>query len=197
MKLYLFKHADGGIVVEYDNGADVVRLTTMDQPREDLLQAEQNILRFAMDHFGITGIACSLRSIDISHGDNAGTKLTLNIPTHTGDRARLVMPKISDHVVVDKKGEPVDCPKNYYLGHLEVFEKEVTEFIKGKKAQLALPFDDLQDADEDGDGEEEGSRGDLGAAAVEFVALAKKRGYDVGVDVKTNTIKFTEAVGAN
>lgn len=150
MKLYEFKSSEDGTMVEYDNGAFLLRLTTPESPHHDLCAAIQNVLTYALEHYGITGMPVSLRQVSFSYGDNSGTKLILNVSTQTGDYARLVLPKITDNVVVDKNTrEPIECPKNRYLEAIAVLSQEIQAFIKGKSDQLILDFYDRDDSDDD------------------------------------------------
>ena len=156
IQLYEFNHTADGLRVEYSNFIDIFRITTRDEPRSELLQAEQNILLKALDYFGLLGVECSLRSIKWSTGAEPGTRIELNVTTSAGEYARMILPKIDKRVVYDSPENdlPADCAKNWYLGHLEVFEKEVEEFIKGKKAQLALPFDEAPAEEPESDSDE-------------------------------------------
>jgi hypothetical protein len=163
--IYEFSHSQDGLRVEYSNLIDIYRITTRDEPRSELFQQQQNILRFALDYFGLQGLACNLKSIKWATGPEPGTRIELNVSTLSGDYARLVLPKIDNRVVVDEKTEePVLCAKNWYLGALELFGNEVVEFIKGKKAQLALPFDTEASAEDQ----------DTEAVSVEFKAAANQ-----------------------
>jgi len=156
IQLYEFNHSADGLRVEYSNLVDIFRITTRDEPRSELLQQEQNILRFALDYFGLSGVACSLRSLKWSTGAEPGTRMELNVSTASGELARMILPKIDKRVVYESEEseEPADCAKNWYLGHLELFEKEVEEFIKGKKAQLALPFEEALAEEHESDSDE-------------------------------------------
>lgn len=161
IQLYEFNHSADGLRVEYSNLVDIFRITTRDEPRSELFAAEQNILRHALDYFGLLGIGCSLRSVKWSTGAEPGTRIELNVTTASNEIARMVLPKIDKRIVYDSPESelPADCAKNWYLGHLEVFEKEVAEFVKGKKAQLALPFEmeAAEDEPESDDDETDGS----------------------------------------
>ena len=150
MKIFEFKFCDAGTMVEYDNGAFLLRVTTAEQPHHELYASIQNVLRHALSHFGIASIPASLRQLSFSYGDEAGTKLILNVSTQTGDYARLVLPKITAREVVNNKTlEPIDCPKNSYLEAIAIMTQEIQAFIKGKSSQLILDFYDHDRSEEE------------------------------------------------
>lgn len=144
---------DHGIVVDYSTINESFRIDTGDEPKMELFAAAGRLIYAGLMLFGFSGMQASLHMVEVSHGEEPGSKLTLRVQTTNGEKAKIVCPKVDRAGMVDwsKGGERIDHPQNDYNDALEGFLLHVEEFVRGKRLQMALPFDAAQ---EDAEGED-------------------------------------------
>lgn len=143
MTIDKLKLEHGEILVDYTGLSESFRIATMDEAQTSLYQAAADVAILARAALGIITERAGFVSISFSHGDEPGTRVLLSMPTFVGDPAKIACPKISAAIVKDHEtglaleGEP----RNVYNAAVTRLEKEIIEFVKGKRAQMALPFD--------------------------------------------------------
>jgi hypothetical protein len=131
----------GAITVDYSGLLESFRIVTMDEAQAGLYQAAANVAILGRLALGMVVEGAGFVSIDFSHGDEPGSKLSLSMPTYVGDPAKISCPKISA-APVRENGEVIeDHPRNLYNSAVEILEAEIVSFVKGKRLQMALPFD--------------------------------------------------------
>ncbi len=141
MTIDKLKLEHGAITVDYSGLSESFRIVTMDEAQTELYQAAANVAILGRLALGITIERAGSVSIDFSHGDEPGTKLALSMPTFQGDPAKISCPKISA-ADMRQDGEVIaDHPQNLYNAAVEILEEEIVKFVKGKRLQMALPFD--------------------------------------------------------
>lgn len=150
MKIEKVKIFRGSITVDFSNYHESFRISTDDDPSGDLLASSQNVVHAALVVHGLSGVACKFNTVEISHGEEPGARMTLDVPTQTGEFARIVLPKLSTYQIIDWKngGVPKVCPQNDFISVFEVFLQFVKEFVHGKRMQMALPFDGVEEKEE-------------------------------------------------
>jgi hypothetical protein len=141
MTIDKLKLEHGAITVDYSGLMESFRIVTCDEAQTDLYTAAANVAILGRLALGMVIERAGFVSIDFSHGDDPGTKLALSMPTFAGDPAKITCPKISA-AEVRKDGEVIeDHPQNLYNKAAEILEQQIVEFVKGKRLQMALPFD--------------------------------------------------------
>lgn len=144
MTIDKLKIEHGEIVVDYSGLSESFRIATMDEAKASLYMAAADVAVIARAALGIVVERAGFVAIAFAHGDKPGTRLILSIPTVTGDPAKIACPKIDAFPVIDSEtGEIlIDNPRNIYNQAVERLEAEIVEFVKGKRLQMALPFDE-------------------------------------------------------
>jgi hypothetical protein len=139
------------ITVDFSNYHEAFRISTEDTPKTDLLASAQNVVHAALVLHGLDNIRCQFHTVEISSGDEPGARLTLSMRTQTDGYARIILPKISTDQLIDWKngGVPKVCPQNDFISVFEFFLQFVKEFVHGKRMQMALPFDGVEEREEE------------------------------------------------
>ncbi len=136
---------DGGqITVDYSGLMESFRISTSDEAKPSLYTAAADVAVLARVALGIIVEGAGFVAISLSHGDNPGSRIVLSVPTLAGDTAKIACPKIDAATEVDfQTGVVIEGhPRNVYNRAVELLEKEIVAFVKGKRAQMALPFDE-------------------------------------------------------
>ena len=146
---------DDGICIDYSMYSESFRIDTGEDPKSSLYAAAGKLVLTALRLFGLQ-LNAGLFKVECSYGDEPGSKLILLIHTNTGDKAKVQLPKVESEELIDyTTGLPQQHPQNDYNKALEEFLAEVSQFLEGKRLQMALSFDSVPAEDED-DGEKEG-----------------------------------------
>lgn len=141
MTIDKLKLDQGSVTVDYSGLSESFRIATCDEAQTELYAAAANVAILGRLALGMVMERAGFVSIDFYHGDKPGTKLGLSMPTFEGDSAKISCPKISS-AEVRKDGEVIaDHPQNLYNAAVEILEAEIVKFVKGKRLQMALPFD--------------------------------------------------------
>lgn len=144
---------DEGISVDYSTLLESFRISSVDDPSSEFYSAAGKLISQALQLFGLSGIRTSLQSVEISHGENPGSRITLKAPTADGGMAKIVCPKVDRKPLKDweRGGELVDHPQNHYNEALDAFIAQAESYVRGKRLQMSL-FDSQQvEAEADGD----------------------------------------------
>lgn len=143
MTIDRLKLEHGWITVDYSGLLESFSITTKDEPKASLFAAAANVAILARIALGVTIERAGFVAIIFSRGDEPGSRLVLSIPTLTGDPIKLACPKISEAPVKNHETgfEIEGHPQNVYNAAVLVLETEIVEFVKGKRLQMALPFD--------------------------------------------------------
>ena len=137
------------ILVEFTTGTKTLRLTTFHEPKAELFMQTANVAAFGKSALGIIAERAAFREIAFSHGDSPGTRLVYKIPTLHGENARLTCPRIDRGHIHNKNGDLVlDDPRTLYEDAVILLEQLIEEFVRGERAQLALPFEGLDESEE-------------------------------------------------
>lgn len=140
MNVNKFRIDGGSVAVEYTEGSDLYKIETGDEPRAELLAAAVATVALAQAALA-TEFDATFREITISHGYEAGSRITLSMSCCSGDPVRIVLPRLSSGVITDRGTPVLDNPRNVYNEQAERFVEEIKGFIQGKRQQLALDFE--------------------------------------------------------
>ena len=145
MTIDKFKIDGGTITVDYSGLFETFRIGTGDEARTELYQAAANVAILGRLALGMEMECAGFVAIEFSRGDKPSTKLALSMPTLTGDPAKISCPKIMSYPVKDHEtGELIEGhPQNIYNAAVAALEAEIVTFVKGKRLQMALPFDQM------------------------------------------------------
>ena len=143
MTIDKLKIEHGEILVDYTGILESFRIATNDEAQPGLYAAAANVAILARLALGVVTEQAGFVAIVFSRGDRPGTRVLLSMPTLAGDPAKIALPKIDAAMVVDHvTGLAIEGhPQNVYNAAVLRLEKEIIEFVKGKRAQMALPFD--------------------------------------------------------
>ena len=143
MTIDKLKLEHGEIAVDYTGLFESFRVVTRDEAQTSLYAAAADVAVLARIALGIVTERAGFVSISFSHGDKPGTRVLLSMPTIVGDPAKIACPKIDAAIMTDfETGLAIEGdPRNIYNAAVVRLEKEIIEFVKGKRAQMALPFD--------------------------------------------------------
>lgn len=146
MNITKFKYGPA-IVVEYEQGSDVYKISTHDKPEKPLIGAMSDFTIAAIALFK-TVPAATFYSLAVSSSDDPVSRIELEIPTaFMNEYGRLKLPAVSRDTVYDKSMEPVrDDPRNIYNDRLTVFLERIKEYAAGKRAQRELFDRDEEEA---------------------------------------------------
>lgn len=144
MTIDKLKIEGGQITVDYSGLMESFRISTADEAKPSLYTAAADVAVLARVALGIIVERAGFVAISLSHGDNPGSRIVLSVPTLAGDPAKIACPKIDAATEVDfQTGVVIEGhPRNVYNRAVEILEKEIVAFVMGKRAQMALPFDE-------------------------------------------------------
>lgn len=137
-----FKMDNNTYTVEFSNLSASYRIVSGSRPASELFQASQRLTAFALKLFGIPGLPVIFCDLAVSNGEKPASRLTLTVPTATGESAKLQLPDVLHLELRNREdGQRLEHPQNDYNDMLDEFVEQVEEYVKGRRQQLSLPFD--------------------------------------------------------
>jgi len=161
---------DGSIItVDYSALMESFRISTCDEAKPSLYQAAADVAILARVNLCLKIEGAGFFAIAFSNGDKPGTRLILSVPTATGDLAKVACPKLDRGEMHDfEKGIVIeDHSKTIYEKAVVKLLEEISDFVMGKRLQMALPFDQSP--------EERARTKEFGAAFAGMVGEKKER----------------------
>ena len=140
----------GQITIDYSVLLDSFRISTADKAPTSLYSAAADVAILARIVLCLNIEGAGFHTIAFSNGDRPATRLILTVATAENDPAKIACPKIDRGEVIDfEKGIVVqEHPKTVYEHAVQALETEIKEFVKGKRLQMALPFEQSKEEQE-------------------------------------------------
>lgn len=143
MNIERFKIDHGEITVDYSGFLESFRIATMDEAKASLYTAAANVAILARTVLCLDIEGAAFNAIAFSNGNKPGTRIILTVPTAEGETAKIACPKIAHARESNPDTFEIirDHPQTLYYEAVEKLKEEIVEFVKGKRLQMALPFD--------------------------------------------------------